>query len=521
VLCLVLACATTVIASATAQPATELDYRIGEAAKVDIATPVDLFVFDAERTEQSRKAEALRVPPVFRFDPKATAKPEEELRVVFANMRSVFLDSLEARFQRRILTARELGEPVFAEVADAFRSRNRNFPLSRSLAELWALGDSAEDVVLTRWINWLRELGKQFIRADALPANEKLSAESVRIITIPESGASLELDAVERTGRTIARTNLAALSSVRQNLWRSARAEEEPVAAFLNEFLQPNCVLDVELTQQARAKRVETINAMDHYSAGQLIASQGQTIDRRIERALAELQSRTAADRARASAEQEKSQLAAAAAAQQAAVKQEAAAQTLAARLQAQVVTRTNKRLAFYLGFAVAGCALFAWLWLRRRHRAAASSTELLPTRADATMDLGWRERALAAEARAEKANALLRARLRPHLARWMINEMWHRLLCQRGALIESRQQAEREMEYLSGRLDSVRAPLEERLNAYERRIGELEAELALKDQQNQELLRARLEWTRRQLAEERGRTGGNLDLNPLNETAP
>ncbi len=115
-----------------------------------------------------------------------------------------------------------------------------------------------------------------------------------------------------------------------------------------------------------------------------------------------------------------------------------------------------------------------------------------------------WRARALAAEARADKATALLRARLLPQLARWMMNEMLGRLLSQRSALLNSQQRAEREVAELAARLDGVHAPLEERLRTYEQRVAELEAQLAIKDQQNRELIEARIAAARGKLNEER-----------------
>jgi hypothetical protein len=314
-----------------------------------------------------------------------------------------------------------------------------------------------------------------------------------------------------------------AQSIFRQSLLQGAAPEEKPVVSFLGSFLRPNCVFDAELTQQVRAKRVEAINAVDHYAAGQLIVRQGQRIDARAERALVEVRSRTAAERTRAVAEEEKSRLAAEAKARQAAVEEAAAAQVSSARRQAEAMSRANKRLLFGLAFTIGGGLLFAWPWWRRRPRTAPSA-ELLPVRidaTDATGDLSWRERALVAEARAEKAASLLRARVLPHLARWMMTEMWHRLLRQRGELLTGRQEAERELAGIARRLDEMQVPLEERLQAYAQRIAELEAQLALKDQQNQELIRARLEWTRRKLDEERGAPGDERELVRVSETGP
>jgi len=520
----VLASALIIAAGVQAQSTGQPNYRLGDTAKVDIVTPIELFVYDAERTEQARRAEAQRVPPVLRFYPNVLHETEQELRTAFAAARRLFLDFVAARFERRLLATSQLGELLFAEAIGDFSARNRNFPLSRSLAELWALGDSGE-IVLESWLGRLAELTNQYVRDDVLPANQNLSAVSIQIVAVNDGAPSPDLAAVEQQDRSIARTNLVTLSEVRQKFWQTAASEEKPVAFFLNGFARPNCVFDSELTHQARAKRLEVVHAVDHYTAGQVIAKRGQAIDLRIQGALAELQARTAVAGVRAKPEQEKPKLAVEAGSHQRGEpdgtqvgntptphvgheifgpKQETRVATSVAGVQAQAITGVNKPLVLWLTFASGSCAVFAWLWLRRQPRAAALVTAVPSLRADATIDLGWRERALAAEARADKAAALLRARLLPHLARWMMRKMFQRVLWQRGALLSSQQRAEHDMANLAERLDSVHALLEERLNAYEQRITELEAELALKDQENRELIRAKLEWTRQKLTEER-----------------
>jgi flagellar biosynthesis/type III secretory pathway chaperone len=119
--------------------------------------------------------------------------------------------------------------------------------------------------------------------------------------------------------------------------------------------------------------------------------------------------------------------------------------------------------------------------------------------------EAGWRQRALAAEARADNAAAMLRSHLLPHLARWMTGEGVRRLLSHRSALLMERRRAEQEVADLARRLEQVHAPIEERLRAYEKRIAELENELADKGAQNAELIKAKIESTRKKLAVERG----------------
>lgn len=77
------------------------------------------------------------------------------------------------------------------------------------------------------------------------------------------------------------------------------------------------------------------------------------------------------------------------------------------------------------------------------------------------------------AEARAQKATAMLRTKMLPHMARWMMQEFMQRLMLQRRVILSDQQTAEREVAELAERLEHVHAPLEDRLRAYERRIAE------------------------------------------------
>ena len=59
-------------------------------------------------------------------------------------------------------------------------------------------------------------------------------------------------------------------------------------------------------------------------------------------------------------------------------------------------------------------------------------------------------------------------------------------------------------------RLDELKAPMQDRLRSYEDRILNLEKELAERNQENRELLRLKIEMTRRQLAAESAQTDFN-----------
>ena len=70
--------------------------------------------------------------------------------------------------------------------------------------------------------------------------------------------------------------------------------------------------------------------------------------------------------------------------------------------------------------------------------------------------------------------------------------------------LLDSQDNAASEMAALEARLEKVQAPLQVRLAAYEHRIAELEKELAVRGEENRELLKAKIEMMRKQLEAER-----------------
>jgi hypothetical protein len=115
-----------------------------------------------------------------------------------------------------------------------------------------------------------------------------------------------------------------------------------------------------------------------------------------------------------------------------------------------------------------------------------------------------WRQRALEAERRAEQAQAATRANLAPHLAQVLKETVVQELAVQRRELLKAQEEATMEIAAMIHRLDSVQAPLQDRLHSYEARIQELEKELNVLNEENRELLKLKIEMIRRQLEVER-----------------
>jgi hypothetical protein len=117
-----------------------------------------------------------------------------------------------------------------------------------------------------------------------------------------------------------------------------------------------------------------------------------------------------------------------------------------------------------------------------------------------------WQQRTVAAEQTAEAAHPAVHAGVLNRLARLFRERLVRGLISQRGQLIEVQQSAADEMAEMERRLNELRTPLQERLRAYEKQIGELEKALAAKGEENRELIIAKILLTRQQLEAERAR---------------
>lgn len=474
-----------------AEPSAAFDYQTGDKATQDVITPIPFVVFDPARTETLRQAEARKATPIFRYVAALAPRADLDLRNDFARSRDVFAALLEDAFHHAPpLLAGEFAQPQFQELTEAFRRRVPVFPLSTNLAELWALGDSGE-VVLEKWLRELQRWSGRQVRGDNLPPGERLAPAQVRLVSVPQTNSPLTLATVDRQGRNVAKTNLISITRLRQEIQRQTGDGDKTALAYIAGFLQPNCFFDEALTQEARARRTDPINAADRYEAGQLIVRQGDVITPKVKLALDELRDRTEAERVGASAARERARI---------------ASEAAAAHQAAETVQRNNHQLMLGLGASLLACLGALMLWWRHRRTASPGTSVVLA----GTDDAAWRERALAAEARAEKATELVRANLLPHMARWMMNALVQRLLSQQTATLTTQAEAEREVAALAQRLEQLHIPLEQRLAAYEQRIAELESQLAAQHEQNAELLKAKIETTRKKLQVERAQESPN-----------
>jgi len=493
------------------------EWAIGETIDADIRTPVPLAVFNPEQTEALRQAESQRVSPIFRHDASMAATAEAELRTGFGKAREEFLLLIKAAFQEPVLRAvASLSDPRFSEAVFVFRSKHPEFPLSKNLAELWALGDEG-GVVLEDLTGKLQRFMSAYLRSDRLPEGEKLTAPTIRIVPLqastndPGPGRG---NAAGLRGTNVPRTTIYTVSRYRRELANLSPSDEKSLVGFVAGFIRPNCFFDEVATSQARDRRVQDINAVDRFNAGEILARRGQAVDGRIKLALDALRTHQEVQAANGDAarlredlvrvQEQTGRLKAAAEIEQ----RKSVAIVVAIQREVASVWRRNRILRWGLIGASVGCVIFAGLWWRHRMRQRRleqnADWSLAPSSGAADEAGWWRERAISAEARAAKATAMLRTNLLPHMARWMMSELVRRLVSQRSEAYGSQARAELEVAELASRLEKLQAPLEERMRAYERRIVELEMELAAKDEQSHELIQAKIESTRRQMDLER-----------------
>jgi hypothetical protein len=482
-------------------------YRIGDTAEEDISTPVALDVIDTDATIARRAEESLKTPAIFRNYPEVTNAMADEVTAAFAQAHSDFLASLQDTFHQPVLDEATILSPNFGYFVTAFNLKNKKFPITTDLGQRWARGDAGLDVE-SSLVGLLAQSMHRSVRADDLPAGFTLG-DMVRLVPVRNAKEALNLNDAEQRGRLATRTSIATLSHLRALFRQNFPADDQLVAQALAGFLRPNCEPDPDLTQQARDREVGQLVVADHYNAGQLIVRRGQTIDSKIQTALGELNEKLlpgqlnqqiAAARSQAQQEQDQAQREHQLALQQSEQAkqelervQEEHAQMLKAHdealdLQNQAL-KSRARFEWLLAaLAVVSALTLLVFWRLVLHRRRASS---LPARvADSQMQ-----------------NQLpLPANLAPQLAQVLKSAVVQELAAQRRELLQTQQNAASEIIQLVHRLDELHAPLQERLSAYQTRIQELEKELAVRTEENRELLTLKIEMLRQQLEVERTR---------------
>ena len=114
---------------------------------------------------------------------------------------------------------------------------------------------------------------------------------------------------------------------------------------------------------------------------------------------------------------------------------------------------------------------------------------------------------------RVESLPTTMRAALIPQLARMMMNRLVQALFAQRESLIDTQAEATRRMAELEERIGRAQTNVERKFAAYEGRIVELESQLAAKEEENRELMRANFQLAKKALEAESGPQPARVNL--------
>jgi hypothetical protein len=465
-------------------------YHVGDVAQADITTPVALDVVDPAATAALKSADAMRTPAIFRICSATTNRVAGEFLAEFAVARSNFTAAILDTYHQATLDATAIAAPDFGYFVTAFNIKNKSFPITTGLAATWARGNPG----LTeqkRLLDFLLLTMQHPVRPDDLPENF-VAGEIVRLVPVNDANEPLTLNEAVAGGKLVTAASLSTLTQLRIIFQREFADDDQPMARALTLLLQPNCLPDAGLTKLAREGAVQHLTVADHYDAGQIIVRQGLAIDEKIKIALDQMDATLAtspnppviAGRDE-TMRQEPPALPSEHLPQKDASKKTGGTnpeQGLALNFHANVYL-----LAAALAAVSSSASLMLWRLISRRQ----ASASLTPVRA--------------INLQTHDATAL-HAELAPHLAELVKDAMVQELSVQRRELLVAQQMATAEIIRLVQRLDGLQMTMQERLQAYEMQIQKLEKELALRAEENNELLKLKIEMTRQQLEAERAR---------------
>jgi hypothetical protein len=476
------------------------DYRLGDQIEEDVITPVPLMVVDPIATKAFKDKEEYRIPVIFRHHRSALVAAEAGLRDAFTLARSNFLFLVEDSFRSAQLDETQMGSDLFRRVVETFKHRNKAFPLSDAMARAWAEGSTVlpEQIAISARVH---EAMEGLIRYDNLTNAPKLGS-LVTLVPVKSIDETITLEEVRTRGVTEFRTNVLTMSRARLALIEKFSPVESDLAKLASRCLRENCFVEADLTRVARARHTDPLFVADNFQAGQIIARKGQLVDAKVMTALGQLQEKLMAGRLAAEIAHEREK-----------VVQE--------QVQSAQIRVSNRWLV--IGLIAAGGVLVVALALAlrdrretRMHSTALTNPESAQLRGAKPLPLigatsgetadptdSWQQRALAAEQKVEEAHAAIRAGVLAQLKEKMVTN----LASQREEMLEIQRSAAAELAELDQRLNELHAPMQERLRVYETRITDLEKALAAKGDENRELIKAKIEMTRKQLETERSRS--------------
>ena len=479
-------------------------YKLGDVATQEVVTPVALTVINPESTQALRDKEARRTPPIIRFRAQSSDEAEAALHAAFISARTNFNTAFD-----RVTNSEPSGEHASEDVlllraVEITRRRTNRFPLLDELAPVWARNGS-DATAQNGLVEILRKAMSQPIISGKVPAMFGPKS-ALTLVPVSQLDQSLTVNDVQQRGRIERNLHAMTLVNARSQMLKEFAQDQQETGKFLAKFITTNAVPEAELTQLIRTRQTEGLCVTDTYQAGEVIARTGQTIDAKTLAALDAMREKSAIATLQDKLDQQQQTAATSATVSKLLDNLQ---QKLDQQKQQAPAARDWPLVAWIgggFGLVVGLLALILW---RIRSRKQSSLLPVLAAEAG-TVELDWRERAVLAEARAAEAHHLMKG----EFMQWMREKLIQGLFHQRAELLSAQQNAEAEMRRLEQRLEQLQAPLQERISAYEKRIVELERDLAVKGEENRELIKAKITLAKHQLSLERERGGSRFGTN-------
>lgn len=175
------------------------DYKLGDVAREDVITPVQLLVVNPEATEALKQKVAQQVPLIVRHTPKRVSEAEAELRESIAKARTNFTTSLAGLLSGRAPGESDLDTPAFAAtIKEVARVSPKDLPVAR-LAPLWLKAQS-ENALLESLLQPVRDVMAQPIVEANQAGNPLPSSQFLRLIRVKDSGEPPTVQELENAG---------------------------------------------------------------------------------------------------------------------------------------------------------------------------------------------------------------------------------------------------------------------------------------------------------------------------------
>lgn len=469
-------------------------YGMGDVVTNDLITMRRLLVVAEQATAEIRDREAQKIDLFVVYSTNHAAFIEGEIRGAVTRMQDEFLGVLQENYGTTHLTPEVIGSRSFVEIMELFMATSPGPPVPPAILPLWAQGRS-DAGFLEAWFVPLRQVMSEPIAPDRFPAGQSMRGDTrLRLVSVDDLQVFVkEEGALSNSVPSVSR-NLIPLAAARRDLHDAFYNRRAVVASFMVNQLQPNCRLDTNLTQRVKDFTVAGLVQMKQFEPGEVVLRKGRVVDSQALVALAEMRENVKV----------------------VSLEQQVAVDKVAVQL-------LSERSLWLAGLLGSTALVLAWVMIRSHRRQ--RRRELVPVLSSSFIHQGaeeegltgaiivdappavgedWRRRALDAEQHAAQAKTLARSNLMPHLAEQLKDNAVQQLAAQVDDMLNVQAAVSEQMDGLEKRLEHMHAPLQERLRAYEQRISELEQDLAHRGQENQVLLRSRIEALREQMDQEK-----------------